>query len=113
MANWRRRAMVSVLAPAMLAAGPGRAVAASPAVSPSAPAQISVTIPAGPLIISLPFDDDTLLAWAGHQRPGEHEEVSRGEIFAGVSITDTRADGGLPWRMTIETSPGTITITIG
>ena len=112
MANWRRRAVVSVLAPVMLAAGPGRAVAASPAVSPSCPAQISVTIPAGPLIISLP-SDDAWLAWAEHQRPGEHEEVSRGEAFAGVSITDTRVDGGLPWRMTIETSPGTITITIG
>lgn len=111
--RWRRMAMVPAVGAALLAGGAGRAWASSPAAVPAAPSQVVVaTIPAGPIVISVPTDSSALLdlAAVGDRRLIEGD---KSQVIAGIRIVDARAIGSLPWVMSVQVSPGSVTITVG
>ena len=79
---------------------------------PPAPAQIVATIPSGPLVINVP-PAESLLQDLGAAHGRRVLEGDRAEVLYGIRIVDIRANGALPWVMTVDAWPGSITVTIG
>jgi hypothetical protein len=141
MTKWGVPTAACLLAVGVLLGHPQAGFAATtppgPAQAAADPGSIQLTIPAGPLFISTPFHPNGPNGPGGHGGPGaapgaanlaalrfhsRATEDSRRSTIGGISVTDTRAEGGLAWTMTTQvTSSGspqggleqTITVTVG